>query len=131
MDTRTVTETVAEGPRTHTAGQRIRELPVAIDCHRQGALGRVTGIPKASLGRSAVLLGSHTEARLTERIPIGLYDPLSPPKALRRSSRGYSVATALEAARDLAKSAAHAAMHAAAPHDPGVADLGGIAERRR
>jgi hypothetical protein len=45
----------------------------------------------------------HTEGGKTERTPIGTYDAAAPPKSLEPTSRGYSVAAALEAARALAK----------------------------
>lgn len=45
----------------------------------------------------------YTEEKRTERVPIGVHDPVAPPKALRPTNRGYSVAAALEACRDLAR----------------------------
>jgi hypothetical protein len=45
----------------------------------------------------------HTQDGKTERIPIGVYAPSAPPKSLRPTARGYSVAAALQAARDLAR----------------------------
>lgn len=39
----------------------------------------------------------------TDRIPIGTYDASAPPKSLKPTGRGYSVAAAQEAARELAK----------------------------
>jgi hypothetical protein len=44
-----------------------------------------------------------TQDSRTERVPIGVYDPSAPPKALKPTSRGYSVVAATEAARDLAR----------------------------
>lgn len=45
----------------------------------------------------------HTEGKRTSREPIGVYDSSAPPKSLAPTGRGYSIAAALERARDLAK----------------------------
>lgn len=45
----------------------------------------------------------YTQREKTERVPIGPYDSSAPPKALKATTRGYSVAAAAEAARELAK----------------------------
>jgi hypothetical protein len=45
----------------------------------------------------------HTQDKRTKREPIGIYDSLAPPKALKPTSRGYSIAAATESARELAK----------------------------
>ncbi len=45
----------------------------------------------------------YTADKRTERVPLGPHDPVAPPKSLRPTNRGYSIAAALEAARDLAK----------------------------
>jgi hypothetical protein len=45
----------------------------------------------------------HTEGGKTQREPIGPYDSLAPPKGLKPTAKGYSVAAATEAARELAK----------------------------
>lgn len=52
---------------------------------------------------NVVFYWRHTERGKTERTPIGNYDSAAPPKALKPTTRGYSVAAALEAARELAK----------------------------
>jgi hypothetical protein len=52
---------------------------------------------------NVALYWRHTEAGKTDRIPIGPYDPSAPPKSLKPTARGYSIAAAREAARDLAK----------------------------
>lgn len=44
----------------------------------------------------------HTRDSQTDRIPIGAYDSSAPPKSLKPTPRGYSVAAALQAARELA-----------------------------
>lgn len=86
-----------------THGQMLKDLPA----------GRSAVLEKIPAGGSleARRLGSggtifywrHTEARKTERTPIGAYDPLAPPKSLKPTTRGYSIQAALEAARELAK----------------------------
>jgi hypothetical protein len=45
----------------------------------------------------------HTENLRTDRLPIGTYDSSAPPKAIKPTTRGYSVLAALERARELAK----------------------------
>jgi hypothetical protein len=44
----------------------------------------------------------YKHARRNNREPIGIYDPSAPPKKLRPTARGYSIAAALEKCRDLA-----------------------------
>jgi hypothetical protein len=45
----------------------------------------------------------YTQDGKTERVPIGAYDSAAPPKSLKPSLRGFSVAAARETARDLSK----------------------------
>jgi hypothetical protein len=45
----------------------------------------------------------HTQDKRTERVPIGNYDSGAPPKSLQSTVRGYSIAAALNRARELAK----------------------------
>jgi hypothetical protein len=52
---------------------------------------------------NVALYWRYTEAGKTDRMPIGTYDPSAPPKSLKPTARGYSIAAARETARDLAK----------------------------
>ncbi|MBA2964988.1 MULTISPECIES: integrase [Ramlibacter] len=98
-----VTDTVTANPRLLTAGQRIAALE----------LGRSIVLEKIPMGGSlearrlpagtAQFYWRFTQAGKTTRVPIGAYDSGAPPKSLKPSGRGYSVAAAVEAARELAK----------------------------
>lgn len=103
MRQNSVTGTVTAAPRLLTAGQRIADLNV----------GRSIVLEKIPMGGSlearrlpaggVQFYWRYTQDGKTSRIPIGLYDSGAPPKALKPTGRGYSVAAAIEAARDLAK----------------------------
>lgn len=83
--------------------QRIRELEA-------GQFAQLEKIPAGGSLEARKLRGGlvmfywrRTRGTKTERFPLGHYDSSAPPKALRPTSRGYSVAAALEAAREAAK----------------------------
>jgi hypothetical protein len=86
-----------------TPGQRISELSAG----QAAVLDKIPagGSLEARKLRSGVVMlyWRHTENSRTERVPIGTYDSSAPPKALKSTARGYSVAAALEQARELAK----------------------------
>lgn len=44
-----------------------------------------------------------TQDKKTQRVPIGVYDSAAPPKSLKPTGRGYSIAAAADAAREFAK----------------------------
>src|SRR5436309_2354278 len=73
MDTNLVTTTVTEGPRSYTAGQRIRDLGVgksiAIDKLPMGGSLEARRLPSGSVQ----FYWRHTQSRQTERVAIGLY----------------------------------------------------------
>lgn len=83
-------------------GQRVKEL-------REGqhvVLTKVEagGSLEARKLKSGVMFyWRHTRENATERLPIGTYDSIAPPKSLKPTSRGYSIAAALEQARSLAR----------------------------
>jgi integrase len=86
-----------------TAGQRLRELPKG----KSLVLEKIPGggsLEARRLSSEAIqFYWRYTSDKKTERIPIGLYDSSAPPKSLSRSNRGFSIAAALECARELAK----------------------------
>lgn len=45
----------------------------------------------------------YTQDGTTERVPLGTYDSSAPPKSLKPTARGFSIAAAREAARELAR----------------------------
>lgn len=45
----------------------------------------------------------YTQDQKTERVPLGTYDSSAPPRSLKPTARGFSIAAAREAARELAK----------------------------
>jgi hypothetical protein len=86
-----------------THGQRINELKIGQSIVLE-KIPRGGSLEARRLQSGAVqMYWRHTTAGRTERLPIGPYDPLAPPKSLSPSTRGYSVAAALEAAREHAK----------------------------
>lgn len=99
--------------------------------HRFATLepGKSATVSKVTIGDRAERAGSLEARKLTDgavrfywrmtrkgetdRIPIGLFDPLSPPAARTPSSRGYSVRAAEDAAHALASADAAAAKEGA------------------
>lgn len=93
-------------PSERTRGshsQRIKTLLVG----RSGVLEKIPGGGSLEARRlpsdRVQFYWRYTANKRTERVPIGLHDPVAPPKSLRPTNRGYSIAAALEAARELAK----------------------------
>lgn len=86
-----------------THGQRIAELKIGQSAVLEKIpAGGSLEARKLSTG-PVTFYWRRTRDSKTERQPIGHYDPLAPPKALKPTNRGYSVAAALEAAREFAK----------------------------
>lgn len=85
-----------------THGQRIKELlPSKSLVLEKVPLGGSLEARKLP-GGDVRFYWRHTAGKITEREPIGIYDPAAPPKSHRPTSRGYSVQAALERARELA-----------------------------
>jgi hypothetical protein len=103
MRDKTVTSSVTSQTRAVTAGQRIAELRVGqsivLDKIPMGGSLEARRLPAGGVQ----FYWRYTQGGKTNRVPIGLYDSASPPKALTPSVRGFSVAAAIEAARELAK----------------------------
>lgn len=103
MSAKTVTATVTAPPRLVTAGQRVADLrsggAIALEKIPQGGSLEARRLPAGGVQ----FYWRYTQGGKTARVPVGLYDPLSPPKALKPTNRGYSVQAALEAARELAR----------------------------
>lgn len=85
-----------------TNGQRIADLHVGqcIALEKIPAGGSLEA--RRLSGGPVMFYWRYTRTGKTERLPIGEYDSSAPPKSLQPSHRGYSVAAALEAARELA-----------------------------
>ncbi len=103
MHENSVTDSVTAAPRLLTAGQRIAALnpgrSIVLEKIPMGGSVEARRLPAGGVQ----FYWRYTQAGRTSRIPIGLYDSGAPPKSLRPSGRGYSVAAAIEAARELAK----------------------------
>jgi hypothetical protein len=98
-----------------TPGQRINALLP----NQSAVLQKVPagGSLEASRTRAGAVFfyWRYSKSGKTFREPIGPYDSLAAPKTLKPTNRGYSIAAALEAARDLAKKSAETpgGLHAA------------------
>lgn len=86
-----------------THGQRIKEMKV-------GQSIVVEKIPVGGslearrLSESTVMFyWRHTENKVTQREPVGPYDPSAPPKSFEPTTRGYSIEAGKESCRKLAK----------------------------
>jgi hypothetical protein len=103
MGAKAVTATVTEHTRLLTAGQRIDDLRSgqSIVLHKIPQGGSLEG--RRLPGGGVQFYWRYTQDGRTSRVPIGLYDSLSPPKSLKPTNRGYSVQAATEAARELAR----------------------------
>jgi hypothetical protein len=86
-----------------TPGQRIN----ALQPNRSIVIEKIPsgGSLEASRTRAGNVLfyWRYGEGGRTRRVPIGAYDALAAPKLLKPTTRGYGIAAALEAARELAK----------------------------
>jgi integrase len=87
---------------TKTAGQSINELPPGTF----KTLCKVTPIGALQVRKNvtgvATFYWRYSMGAASERVSIGLYDSVSPPKSLTPTTRGYSIAAALRAAELLA-----------------------------
>jgi len=86
-----------QAEKKDTAGQRINKLTpgkfLRLDKIAQGG-----ALEARRLTSGAVMFyWRYTHASKTERIGIGVYDPMSPPKSLDKTDRGFSVAAAKRA----------------------------------
>jgi hypothetical protein len=88
---------------TPTHGEKIKELkPGGSASLEKIDFGGALEVRKMPSGAIWLYWRYSADGR-TERVTIGPYDPSRPPKELKPTARGYSIAAALAAARELAK----------------------------
>jgi integrase len=86
-----------------TPGQIINALPPGKP-KRLVKIDRGGSLEARRLNEKKVLFyWRYTQNGVTDRIPIGPYDPMASPKKLEPTAHGYSVKAAIEAAAELAK----------------------------
>lgn len=91
-----------EGSKTKPA-ERLKSLVVGQSCVVEKVPGGGSLEARRLTTGRIQFYWRYTEEKQTERVPIGVHDPVAPPKSLRPTNRGYSLAAALEACRELAK----------------------------